>query len=249
MRKKNIKFTCLFLCICIFLTACTKSTSPENNQNVEHEIEEEEMELITVERFMEIYDYTEEELGDFNLQAMILDLKITEADTENFDFRNAIDHYQELGMNFGYDIASVIYPKLRDITKEDDIRTMKWMVLEVGYNMETYIYIWDIENKKSYYANWNIMYDYSRADIKKDLTDEEVQSMIAGLEELGIHDWTEGFSIEDPTEIDYRWDLFIVLENDEVLYFCGIRPEAGNPEGFYEWLQTFTDISTSIPTN
>jgi hypothetical protein len=119
------------------------------------------------------------------------------------------------------------------------------MVLDNGYNMGTYIYIWDIENQKSYYADWDITHDYSKAKIKNELTDEEVESMISGLDEIGIHDWTKPFLIENPEEIDYYWDLYIVLENDEVLNFSGVRPEEGSPKGFYEWLQAVTEISTS----
>jgi hypothetical protein len=116
--------------MCVFVIACTSNTLNKSkegsdvNQSVDSEIEEKEMELITVERFMEIYDYTEEDLGNFNLQAMILEHHITEVDTENYDFRITVAYYLDRNMNLGFDIADVIYPNSREITREDDISTM-----------------------------------------------------------------------------------------------------------------------------
>jgi hypothetical protein len=236
------------------VTGCGSNTSEANNiktneskeseTNKVEEEGEEDMELITVERFMEIYNFTEEELGDYDLQAMISQREITEKDTKLKDYREIVESYMEWGFNPGHNVAEIIYTNTRAASKDDDLNSMKWMVLDNAYNMETEVYFWDIENQKSYYANRDILFNYSDADIIKDLSDEEISNMITGLESIGWNEWKLNYPVEDPTEIDYYWDLYIVLGNDEVVRAGGIRPEEGGPEGFYEWLQMVIEIST-----
>jgi hypothetical protein len=236
------------------VTGCGSNTSKNNNiktnENIESEtnkVEEEgegDMELITVERFMEIYNYTEEELGDFNLEAYILEAEITEKKVEQKNYREAVDLYMEVGINVGYEVTPVLR-NARSVESMDDLSSMKWMVLDNAYNMKTEAYFWDIENQKSYYANWDILYDYTEADIIRDLSNEEISNMITGLESIGWNEWGKYYSVGDPTEIDYYWNLYIVVGNGGVVRTSGIRPEEGRPEGFYEWLQMVIEISAS----
>lgn len=260
MKKRILCFTVMIMSVLIFSCTNDKKEVSENRTIISNnevpiistnviEKEEAEVELITVERFMELYDLTSEDLGDFNLQAMITYYQLTEENMKGGNWKAMVEYDIADDVHYECNISDVIYGTGRTATIEDDIAGMKLMVMlnEVGMSMDGLSsyqnIIWDIDNKKCYYGQGDFSYDYTKADINRELTEEQINQMISGLVDMNMPEWDRYCEGGETDTEEFEWNVYVVLENGDCLAYSGEKSRSGNPEGFVDWLEEVIRVS------
>ncbi len=204
-------------------------------------------ELVSAEYFMEYYGLTQEDIGDFDLQAMLDEFELEKQDLEeNGDFwLNSMYNDIENNRQYGFNAYSLTGDGRRLATKDDDLRNAQYVMMsnEVMHNdgfHHTQQIIIDVEEGKSYYSDYNVWANFSEAELIKNLDDETLGLLLDSLNDKKIYKWDK---IDGPTGYgpgDYVWHLYIVMDKDDVIWYTGNGP--GNNKKLDEWYNHLLEV-------
>lgn len=238
---KKIILICVLVLYC--LSGCNNDMYGDKKPDVQLK------ELVTVDYFLEYYGLTHEDIGDFDLQAMIVHYSIDEEDlAEDSDFFiQELNESIENGTDFNCYASDYVREEYkRRASKEDDLSQAKYIILEVdvlGHNELEYpiqIFI-HIEKNKIYYAEKNVWNNFSRADVIKELEVAQMDKIMTGLIDMNIYKWKPGSTGKRGNKLgDYYWDLYIIMGRGDVITYSG--GSSGANEEFEEWYNGLLEV-------
>ncbi len=224
----------------IFLTGCS-------NQINTVEVEKNTNDLVSVEYFMEYYGLTQEDIGDFDLQAMIFDCHITEECLEkDGDFwLITMQHSIEDGTVFGYDAEDYISLEQRDAVKGDDFTNTRYIFIDnwlIGDDRDYIEQIMiDVEKKKLYYSENNDWRDFSQSEIICEVEDDKMSDILISLNDMDMYRWKNDFLSSSKKSVgDYYGDLYIVMDDKTVIRIKISGP--GNNKKMDAWYNLLLEI-------
>ena len=206
-------------------------------------------ELVSEEYFLEYYGLTREDIGDFDLQAMIVHYSINEETLiEKRDFcLRELNESIEIGKDFNCYASNYVREEYkRRATKEDDLNQAKYIILEYdilgdgGFDYPRQILI-HIEKNKIYYADSNVWNDFSKADVIKELEDAQMDKIMTDLIDMDIYKWKPGSTGAKGDKLgDYNWELFIIMGRGDVIAYSG--GNLGDNENFEVWYNELLEV-------
>ncbi|MBE5953354.1 MAG: hypothetical protein E7257_04265 [Lachnospiraceae bacterium] len=221
MPKRNIAIILLIL-LCI--TGCTKET--EKTVVTTETVETTTEELVSEEYFFDYYGITREDIGDFDLRAMIEEVGITKEvlDRDGDFWINNVYSSIKSGKKYGYNASVLVRNGRRQATKEDDLSTAKYILMSNyvlysdGFHHPQQIII-DVEKGKSYYSEVNVWDYFYDAEVQKDLDQETIDELIKSFEKKKIYKWKA--SGDDNISDNFIWHLYIVMDRGDVIEYEG----------------------------
>lgn len=231
----------MLLCI----TGCTDK--PDKATATTEIVETTSEELVSEEYFLEYYGLTREDIGDFDLQAMIDEVGITKEVLEKDGdyWVNRVYSCIESGKQYGYNAYKLTEEGRRQATKEDDISTAKYVLMSLqilkhdGFHHTQQIII-DLEKRKSYYSDFNVWNYFYDAEIQKDLEQETIDKLMNSLEEKKIYKWEASNGPTGDMPGDYIWNLYIVMAKGDVITYSGNNP--GNNDMLDSWYKELLEV-------
>ncbi len=235
----------ILICVLVLLCLCGCNDDMYGNKKPNVQLEE----LVTVDYFLEYYGLTYEDIGDFDLQAMIVHYSVGKEDlAENSDFFiEKLNESIKDGTDFNcYASRYVREEYKRRASKEDDLRQAKYILLEVDvlghsgreYPIQIFIHI---EKNKIYYAEKNVWHDFSGADVIKELEDAQMDKIMTELIDMKIYKWKPGDTGTRGNKLeDYYWDLYIIMDRGDVITYSG--GSSGANEKFEEWYNGLLEV-------
>ena len=215
-----------------------KAVESENNNDGD-----ENMNLVTVDEFLEYYNLTEADVADYDLEGMIEEYSITSDELPGPSWYNILKNDAERGIKYGCNMARFIRKQTRPATAEDDFSNAQYIVYEVHIDNknETYTFenaVIDVEEKKIYYlCN---LYDYFDAEVVKDLDDETFDKVISMLEGMEFPEWENNINYPH-VESTYSWNIFILMNKRDVIRYAGEFPTENDREAKFDEFKTFID--------
>ena len=215
-----------------------KAVESENNNDGD-----ENMNLVTVDEFLEYYNLTEADVADYDLEGMIEEYSITSDELPGPSWYNILKNDAERGIKYGCNMARFIRKQTRPATAEDDFSNAQYIVYEVHIDNknETYTFenaVIDVEEKKIYYlCN---LYDYFDAEVVKSLDDETFDKIISILQGMELPEWENNINYERYGS-KYYWELFVLMNKQDVIRYTGSITEEDDREAKFDDLKTFID--------
>ncbi len=242
MPKRNIAIILLIL-LCI--TGCTKGT--EKTVVTTETVETTTEELVSEEYFLDHYGITREDIGDFDLQAMIEEVGITKEvlDSDGDFWLNRVYSSIKSGKKYGYNASALIRNGRRQATKEDDFSTAKYILMSNDILYSDGFYhpeqiIIDLEKGKSYYSQVNVWDYFYDAEVQKDLDQETMDKLIKSLKKKKMYKWKASAGTTGDMPGDYICHLYIVLDSGDVIEYEGYG--LGNDKRFASWYNEVLEV-------
>ena len=243
MLKRNIVIILLIL-LCI--TGCRKESDiiVVSNNTTEIMLEE----LVSEEYFLDYYGITREDIGDFDLQAMIEEVGITKEvlDKDGDFWLNRVYDSIKSGKKYGYNADALVRNGRRQATKEDDLSTAKYILMSNyvlysdGFHHPQQIII-DVEKGKSYYSEVNVWDYFYDAEVQKDLDQETIDELIKSLEKKIIYKWKASAKSTGDMPGDYICHLYIVMDRGDVIEYEGYGLGNSNKK-FASWYNEVLEV-------
>ncbi|MBQ9935766.1 MAG: hypothetical protein IJO70_07965 [Lachnospiraceae bacterium] len=243
MLKRNIVIILLIL-LCI--TGCRKESDiiVVSNNTTEIMLEE----LVSEEYFLDYYGITREDIGDFDLQAMIEEVGITKEvlDKDGDFWLNRVYDSIKSGKKYGYNADALVRNGRRQATKEDDLSTAKYILMSNyvlysdGFHHPQQIII-DLEKGKSYYSEVNVWEYFYDAEVQKDLDQETIDELIKSLEKKIIYKWKASAKSTGDMPGDYICHLYIVMDRGDVIEYEGYGLGNSNKK-FASWYNEVLEV-------
>ena len=210
--------------ILLCITGCTKET--EKTVVTTETVETTTEELVSEEYFFDYYGITREDIGDFDLRAMIEEVGITKEvlDRDGDFWINNVYSSIKSGKKYGYNASVLVRNGRRQATKEDDLSTAKYILMSNyvlysdGFHHPQQIII-DVEKGKSYYSEVNVWDYFYDAEVQKDLDQETIDELIKSFEKKKIYKWKA--SGDDNISDNFIWHLYIVMDRGDVIEYEG----------------------------
>lgn len=244
MLKRNIVITLLIL---LCLTGCKEKSNVTVVSN--NTTEATPKELVSEEEFLEYYGLTREDIGDFDLQAMIVHYGISEEILlEDRDFcLNELNESIETGKDFNCYASDYIRQEYKRMaTKQDDLKQTKYILLSFDIRGQGCLcsprqILIDVKNKKSYYSDgMNVWDNFSYAEVIKSLDEDQIEGILSSLEDKKIYKWERGNGVMGDGPGDYSWNLYLVMGRGDVIAYSG--GSLGNNKKFVSWYNELLEI-------
>ncbi len=206
-------------------------------------------ELVSEEYFLDYYGITREDIGDFDLQAMIVHYGISEEILlEDRDFcLNELNESIETGKDFNCYASDYIRQEYKRMaTKQDDLKQTKYILLSFDIRGQGCLcsprqILIDVKNKKSYYSDgMNVWEDFSHAEVIKALDENQIEGILSSLEDKKIYKWTHDNGVMGDGPGDYSWKLYLVMGRGDVIAYSG--GSLGNNKKFVSWYNELLEV-------
>ena len=206
-------------------------------------------ELVSEEYFLDYYGITREDIGDFDLQAMIVHYGISEEILlEDREFcLNELNESIETGKDFNCYASDYVRQEYKRMaTKEDDLKQTKYIILSIEIQEQGCLcsprqILVDVKNKKSYYSDgMNVWDDFSHAEVIKELDENQIEEILTSLEDKKIYKWKHGNGVMGDRPGDYSWNLYLVMGRGDVIAYSG--GSSGNNKKFVSWYNELLEV-------
>lgn len=198
------------------------------------------MEYVTVDQFREYYGLKKEEVTDDFLKGYIKDRSITMCDLERRDWAKVVKVLYSRGVTYGHNITTMIQKKYRYAELDENFEMATHIIVQMEivkeYGLcEPCYFVIDREDNILYYSEKEIRLDYTEAEYSIVLSDNRMSEIINQLRNIITPQWEIPFGLRE--RADYIWDLYIVLQQGDMIRYGGEGVEEEYRPGFHEWYQ------------
>ncbi|MDO5127344.1 MAG: hypothetical protein Q4D54_06320 [Eubacteriales bacterium] len=188
------------------------------------------MSTISVNRFVDFYGITVDDIASYDLQGMIDDYEIEEADLPARDWYRKLKNDARLGIQYGKNLNRIIRGEVRTLTEADDLQNVRYLAYEITKNVgdglvDTYDVAIDVEKQTMFY-NCNLS-NINNCEKQIQMDKETLKSVMAVIDDMKLVTWNRNivYAYEDG---DYLWDLFLIMGKYDVIRYMGNVPKRDN---------------------
>lgn len=191
--------------------------------------------IVSVEKFMEYYNITEDEVPKDYIMDYIMEYRYREDSLSKWDLGTKVKNYYANGKVFGKDPGRIFQGEASQLPLDDYMNIVD--VIQLDFSMRygnelssARIMTIDLGDKKVYFAEKQYN-DYTQAEKSADLTEEEVQSIRT---EFGKHIADNNGGVSN-TSYDYSFIINMKATDYSSKFYRGESGDETNFPGFDEY--------------
>ena len=227
MKKKTfICLTLLINCVIFCFIACSRDMKIEENK------------YVSAEEFMNYYGLTEEEVPVKYVEWHLQMLPLEQFQLSEYNYANSIlDLYEDTK----YSLDRYDYYERDYEYNQEKFQNCRFMFVEYSEpwvdGVSAHVITIDMENNILYYNGISV--DYTKAEITIELDEESIEQVLDDLFILVTPEWEE----HDNDYSKLWWKVYLVEEENKVIYFEGYMNDEETTPGFTDWLQSLHELA------